>query len=177
MPSMGDDDPRVRPRPKRKATNMVETLYWITGAFISTKNAWDKRFPSWRSGLAGFSILAAVVLLVNGSALVWAATHLDDGPYATIAVQDCKSNTKWSFYMYWAISILSTGLLAGSNYCIQCLTSPTREEVDAAHARSSYLNIGIISWRNVTSARKRRMGLLFGLLLSSVPLHAVYDRV
>jgi len=140
----------------------------------SVGRSWNKRFPGWRSSIAGFSILAATVLVANVSTLIWAATHLDDGPFATLAVDSCKSIASSSSYLHGVINVLSAGLLAGSNYCMQCLSSPTRDEIDAAHSRDSYLNVGILSWRNVVSFRKRRIFLLSALIVSSVPLHSMY---
>ncbi|KAF2818535.1 hypothetical protein CC86DRAFT_308942, partial [Ophiobolus disseminans] len=128
----------------------------------------------WHSGVAGFSLLAATVLIANISALIWVAKNLDDTPFATIATNSCKSIENSLFRIHLGINVLSAGLLAGSNYCMQCLTSPTREEVDAAHAKHSYLNIGILSWRNVIWFRKRRAILLTSLLASSVPLHSLH---
>jgi hypothetical protein len=143
-------------------------------SFRSLANSWNMRFSGWRGGIVGFSLLAVVVLIVNISVLVWTATHLDDGHYATVTVRSCKSVGKMSSYVQLSINMFSTALLAGSNYCMQCLSSPTRSEVDSAHAKNSYLNIGILSWRNVVSFRKRRMCLLLALVLSGVPLLAVY---
>ncbi|PVI07420.1 hypothetical protein DM02DRAFT_666754 [Periconia macrospinosa] len=138
-------------------------------------SAWNDRFPGWRGGIAGFAIFTSVILILNVSILVWAATHMDDGYYATLAVGDWEYISNISGWLHLGINILSAGLLAGSNYCMQCLTSPTRNEIDAAHARDSYLNIGILSWRNVRAARKRRLCLLSFLTLTSVFMHAVYD--
>jgi hypothetical protein len=143
-------------------------------SFRFLANSWDVRFSGWRGGIVGFSFLAVVVLMINISVLVWTATHLDDGHYATVTVRSCKSVGKMTFYAQLIINMFSTVLLAGSNYCMQCLSSPTRSEVDSAHAQNSYLNIGILSWRNVVSFRKRRMCLLLALVLSGVPLLAVY---
>jgi len=136
-------------------------------------SAWNDRFPGWQSGIAGFTILASTVLMLNISALAWTATHLGDGHYATLAVGSYESISNLSGWVHFGINILSTVLLAGSNYCMQCLSSPTRAEVDAAHARGSYLNIGTLSWRNVLASRKRRICLLSLLTLSGVVMHPV----
>jgi hypothetical protein len=134
-------------------------------------SAWNDCFPGWRGGIVGFAILACTVLILNLSILAWTATHMDDGYYATLAVGDWENISNMSGWLHIGINILSTALLAGSNYCMQCLTSPTREEIDAAHARGSYLNIGILSWRNVRTARKRRLCVLSLLTITSVLMH------
>jgi hypothetical protein len=70
--------------------------------------------------------------------------------------------------------LLSTILLASSNYAMQCLSAPTRTELDQAHTKTQWLDIGILSFRNLTQIKTVRM--LFWLLLgvSSLPLHLVY---
>jgi hypothetical protein len=66
---------------------------------------------------------------------------------------------------------LSTVLLSGSNYCMQCLSAPSREEVNAAHAKGKWLDIGIPSVHNLKSISMKKVGLWWCLGLSSVPLH------
>lgn len=160
-------------QPARRGSCFSTLLYYVARKYRPLARSWNTRFPGWRGGMVGFCILGAIVLLTNVSALIWAARHLDDAPYATMITRSCKSVSNMSFWIALAINFFSTALLAGSNYCMQCLSSPTRDEVDDAHAQSYHLNIGILSWRNVKIFRKRRIFLLCVLLLSSVPLHFV----
>ena len=69
------------------------------------------------------------------------------------------------------INILSTGLLTSSNYCMQILSAPSREKLDLAHARNTWLDIGIISFRIQAYLDRLRMILWCLLGLSSWPLH------
>lgn len=55
--------------------------------------------------------------------------------------------------------------------CQQCLSSPTRIEVDKAHAQGRWLDIGIPSIRNVRHLSRQRIKLWVLLALSSLPLH------
>jgi hypothetical protein len=154
-----------------RSKHSLAFLYSLLRFVKLVGSAWDDRFPSWRSGIAGFTILASIVLILNISALAWTATHLDDGHYATLAIGSYESISNLSGWLHFTTNILSTALLAGSNYCMQCLSSPTRAEVDAVHARGSYLNIGTLSWRNVLASRKRRIFLLVLLAISSIAMH------
>lgn len=147
-------------------------LYAALRAFKALCASWNARLPGWQSGVAAFSILAAVTLVLNISALAWAATHFDDYPYATIALGTYDEMSKMSGRIHFCISILSTVLLAGSNHCIQCLSSPTREEVDAAHSRGTHLKIGILSWRNISARGKMSLCHAVLLLSSRIALHA-----
>jgi len=147
--------------------------YLLLRSIKILSSAWNDRFPGWRGGIVGFATLACAILILNLSILAWTATHMDDGYYATLAVGDWENISNTSGWLHIGINILSTTLLAGSNYCMQCITSPTRDEIDAAHGRGSYLNIGILSWRNVWVVRKRRFCLLSLLTLTSVLIHPV----
>lgn len=57
---------------------------------------------------------------------------------------------------------------------MQCLSAPTREEVDEAHAKGKWLDIGVSSVRNLTSIPKSRLGMWVGLGLTSLPLHLMW---
>jgi hypothetical protein len=172
-PDAGINDGNYLERGARleRSKNSMASLYSLLRIVKRVGSAWDDRFPGWRSGIAGFTILSSIVLILNISALAWTATHLDDGRYATLAIGSYESISNWSGWLHFATNILSTALLAGSNYCMQCLSSPVRAEVDAAHARGSYLNIGTLSWRNVLASRKRRIFLLVLLAISSIAMH------
>ncbi|KAA8572084.1 hypothetical protein EYC84_002009 [Monilinia fructicola] len=55
------------------------------------------------------------------------------------------------------------------------LSSPTRKEIDEAHARGRSFDIGVLSLRNLRSFKKK---ILFGLLiLSSLPIHLFSNSV
>jgi hypothetical protein len=84
---------------------------------------------------------------------------------------DCQRVEFWNNGLHVVINILSTILLSGSNYCMQCLSAPTREEVDKAHANKRWLDIGIPSIRNVRHLGKQRIALWVVLALTSLPLH------
>lgn len=74
-------------------------------------------------------------------------------------------------------NVLSTLLLGASNYTMQCLASPTREEVDRAHSQNRWLDIGVPSIRNLTRISSHRKVLWWLLVISGVPLHLLYNSV
>jgi hypothetical protein len=69
------------------------------------------------------------------------------------------------------INGLGTLLLAASNACMQCLSAPTRQDIDGAHAKHDWLDVGVISPRNLFRVKWWRSVLWFFLALSSIPLH------
>jgi len=103
---------------------------------------------------------------------VWAATKFGvSGGIGTIQQGPCNIIKKTGLWLHIAINILSTALLGASNYCMQCLCSPTRLEVESAHARKIWLDIGIQSFRNLKRVSRGRMILWLTLAASSIPLH------
>lgn len=139
------DDPE-RASSLETQQNFPHGLYSLLRFSKIVSSAWAERFPGWRSGLVGFIILASIVLISNICALAWAASHLEENGYhATLLTSSYERISNVSGWAHITVNVLSTTLLAGSNYCMQCLSSPTRADVDAAHARGSYLDIGILS--------------------------------
>jgi hypothetical protein len=63
----------------------------------------------------------------------------------------CGSIKRANIGVHVAINILSSTLLGASNYCMQCVAAPNRSEVDRAHRKGGWLDIGIPSLRNVVT--------------------------
>ena len=90
---------------------------------------------------------------------------------------NCELVARYNTFVHLGINILSTLLLSSSNYCAQLLAAPTRSEVDAAHEKRDWLDIGVPSLRNLWKqriARKRRLAWTL-LMISSVLLHLVWN--
>ena len=119
---------------------------------------------------------AAIVLFMNIGLIIWASTKngLDNG-LTTIQSGSCQKTKDLSLWLHLIINALSTILLASSNYCMQILSSPTREEVDRAHSRHIWLDIGVFSVRNLRSIARSRVILWWLLAFSGVPLHLLYN--
>ncbi|KAH8723447.1 hypothetical protein GQ44DRAFT_774048 [Phaeosphaeriaceae sp. PMI808] len=115
-----------------------------------------------------FAIWATVILLFNLTLTVWTSSKDSVG----LLEGDC-GRIKASTHL--VINILSTTLLSGSNYCMQCLAAPNRREVDKAHARGKWLDIGIPGIRNVPHLGRQRMFVWFPLALTSLTLHLFFN--
>lgn len=131
-----------------------------------------KRHTGWRAGAVTCTCTAAAVLIVNASLTIWASYSfpMQDG-IGTLIHGSCSRVKNWGLWLHFGINALSTLLLGASNYCMQYLTSPTRQEIDNAHAKRVWLDIGVQSIRNLRSISWARIGLWCLLGLSSVPLH------
>ena len=87
---------------------------------------------------------------------------------------NCHKIEKKDTWVHLGLNIVATVLLASSNYCMQLLSAPSRSEVDKAHAKQQWLDIGIASVRNLRHLRKKKMVLWWILAMSSIPLHLVF---
>ena len=136
-------------------------------------NEQSKRFRSgWRFGVITCATSVLLVLLVNVTVTIAVGAHygytdglgvLFDGP--------CDAVRNYNVVGHLVINILSTILLSGSSYCMQCLSAPTRQEVNDAHSKGIILDIGIPSMRNLRYISRKRLAPWVMLACSSLPLH------
>lgn len=60
---------------------------------------------------------------------------------------------------------------------MQCVCAPTRPELNKSHSKGEYLDIGVLSTRNLSAIPRWKKALWWALGLSSVPLHLMYNSV
>ena len=142
-------------------------------SFVSAKKSrvqrvLGDRFTGWRFGALHFAVWATIVFLINIIVTIWGSTARHSG---VLLDGDCDRVKNLNTGLHVLINVLSTILLSGSNYCMQCLSGPTRSEVDKAHAQGNWLDIGIPSIRNVKHLSRQRIVLWVLLALTSLPLH------
>lgn len=154
------------------------------------------RIAKWRRTLYLGSSTSFAVLLVNLTMVLWASIrHSEHGQSVLLYSEDCDRVKKLSTGVHLLINILSTLLLAASNFAMvsssripiplaleygaerplqQCVGSPTREDVDRSHTRNEWLDIGVPSIRNLSRIPRIRLFFWVCLVLSSAPLHLLY---
>lgn len=133
-------------------------------------------YCGWRMSVFVCAATAGTVLSINSMLTLWASIRYgNSGGLATIQEGSCQNTKILSLWLHLAINVLSTILLSASNYCMQCLSSPTREEVDKAHRKQVWLDIGVPSVRNLYQISGYRIALWCALALSGVPLHLLYN--
>ena len=126
----------------------------------------------WKRGASFCFFAVAGALVLNIIITSWAVSKFGlSGQIGTIHTDDCAKIKRTGLWLHIAINILSTMLLGASNYYMQCLSSPTRQEVDKAHAQRIWLDVGIQSIRNLGRIQKTRMFLWICLAATSIPLH------
>lgn len=120
-------------------------------------------------------LTAALVLVTNIALTAWAqarfGTHNGIG---TIYLGSCAKAQKLDLWLHLLINVLSTLLLGASNFCMQLLVAPTRQEVNKAHEKSFWLDIGTPSVRNLRKIARPRSFTWLCLGFSSALLHLSY---
>lgn len=130
----------------------------------------------WRFGATIGAALSLCALITNIITLIVASVlaRRENGIVSyisTIRKGDCADIEHIQLDVHLIIDIVSTLLLGASNYCMQCLSAPTRSDVNGAHQVGSWLDIGVPSIKNFWYLRRRKLVLWLVLGLSSVPLH------
>ena len=139
----------------------------------------DGQQREWVIGVFLCALCAFIVLLMNITLTIVAAvisySKLGGHGFTSSVLYNgsCTGSKNWARGLHLVINILSTILLAVSNYCMQCLCSPSRQDVENAHAQGKWLDIGVASLRNLRFVGWSRCMLWALLLISSLPIHFV----
>lgn len=144
-----------------------------------------KWWSGWRAGAYSAALLALISLIINIVAAVWLKNHpaiskenlntsTDVSNLVEVYRGSCTTVSRLDTWVHLAINVLSTLLLGGSNYCMQCLCAPNRQELDKAHAKGRFLDIGVPSFRNLGSIAGHKILMWWLLGLSSIPLHLMF---
>lgn len=135
-----------------------------------------KKLQGYRFGVLCCAIISAVVLMINLILTVWAilSSEVRNG-LGTLQNGSCKTTGTLTFWIHLIINILSTLLLSASNYSMQCLSSPTRSDIDKVHHQGIWMDIGVPSLRNLQRLSTNRIVLWWLIAISSIPLHLLYN--
>lgn len=133
----------------------------------------QRLLTGWRFGAISAAAITSCVFLINLIVTIWAVsiTKVDSDGKSLLYDGSCSNIKQLNTNVHLLINVLSTFLLSGSNYCMQCLSAPTRPELDRAHMQKKWLDIGIPSVRNLTRISRKRALLWIILGTSSLPLH------
>ena len=129
-------------------------------------------FSCWRTGAIACALVSSIVLCMHLAFAIWALANVPfSGGRGTLYKGKCSTVGSMMNWIQLLITFVSSLLLGASNYCMQILSAPTRAEIDAAHAKGNWLDIGTHSIRNVYLMSRRKRLLWSILAASSVALH------
>ncbi|KAI1843061.1 hypothetical protein JX266_010750 [Neoarthrinium moseri] len=120
---------------------------------LSSISLFKRRFKGWRRAAIINTCLVSILLLTLSIVLVIAyAKSEEDGQVAVIFTAAC-----------------------GTERTEKVLNSPTRPELDVAHSKGSWLDIGVPSARNAFRVSRIRTIYWVFFFLSSVPIHLFFN--
>ena len=134
-------------------------------------------YTGWHTGVLACATCVVVVLCINVGLTIYGATNPKykmRGGIGTLYEGSCDESKTIGLWLHLVINALSTLLLSGSNYTQQCLSAPTRSEIDSAHARKRWMDIGVPSVRNLFRIKPERRLLWIAIGFTSIPLHLMY---
>ncbi|OJJ36965.1 hypothetical protein ASPWEDRAFT_26399 [Aspergillus wentii DTO 134E9] len=138
------------------------------------KYKWTKRVRI-AAGAAIAVLIINIILTVIASGIAYSKFDGQQFGFAVIYRGSCKLSNNWTTGLHLLINILSTIALAASNNCMQCLSAPSREEIDRAHGQYTWLHVGTASLQNLWFIPAKRRCLWFILFLTSLPFHNIYN--
>lgn len=117
--------------------------------------------------------LSFLVVVINLTFMVLAlkTSPLDAQSKGTLFIGDCSTAKTANTMIHVVLNLLSSLLLGASNYCMQILVAPSREEVDRAHAAGRALEIGVPSISNILRIDWRRGALWVLMGIVAIVLH------
>lgn len=124
-----------------------------------------------RSLVAQISLVSAV-LMINFSLTLYANLNYPSVEAVGLLYKgDCDTVRKLNLWLHLLISVLSTLMLSASNFCMQVQSAPTRADIDLAHQKGTWLDIGLHSPRNFLYIRgwKRISWVILGI--TSLPIN------
>ncbi|PYH88935.1 hypothetical protein BO71DRAFT_488363 [Aspergillus ellipticus CBS 707.79] len=126
---------------------------------------------TWAAG----SILMLNLLLTLIAVGISYARSANQGTFLTTELYKghCARASHWATGFHLAVNLL----LEFGSYVMQCLVGPSRTEVDEAHRKRRWLDIGVMSVRNFRVMSLGRKLRWFLLLVSSIPIHMIYNSV
>ncbi|KAH7270937.1 hypothetical protein B0J15DRAFT_483716 [Fusarium solani] len=164
----------------------IEAQPFLQDPKFKKRSKWAEISSGWRLSLVYGAGASTVVLLINLGVTIWSSTlkkgdensrDSQSNNRRTLFQGSCEESRKLNVVLHIFINVFSSILLAASSYGMQCLTAPNRAEVDKSHAAQRWMDIGILSVRNLRGVSWKRSILWFLLTMSSIPLHLLYNSV
>ncbi|KAH7359931.1 hypothetical protein BKA66DRAFT_500046 [Pyrenochaeta sp. MPI-SDFR-AT-0127] len=166
---------------KKKRTEKTNVTEQVGELPTQTAEAgWKRKTPGWRFSILLFATSTCLVLIINVSVAIYAVSQYGWKPrfgFKPVFTGDCNKTKRINTILHLVINILSSILLSGSNYSMQVLTAPYRDQIDKAHSKRTWLDIGVQSVRNLKALSCKWKLFWWLFAFSSVPLHLFYNSI
>ncbi|KAI1111268.1 hypothetical protein F5Y14DRAFT_464695 [Nemania sp. NC0429] len=139
-------------------------------SMLVSKNGW-RRTAIINTALAatcGFALLICFAISISqpGASILHPST---------IFAGNCTTSARLNLFLHFLINVISTAILASSNFFMQILNAPSRREIDNAHSWLRSLDIGIPSIRNLTHVSKLKFASWLIFITTSLPIHLLFN--
>ncbi|KAL2139796.1 hypothetical protein VTI28DRAFT_4681 [Corynascus sepedonium] len=120
-----------------------------------------------------------VVLMTGFVCLIVAISgvSLEEEGKSVVFAGACGTARAMDWGLHAIINVFVVVMVAGANYTFQILSSPTRDEVGAAHWRRDWLDIGVPSLRNLRRIERSRAVLAVVVLVTALFTPVMYNAV
>ncbi|KAI1121369.1 hypothetical protein F5Y10DRAFT_288509 [Nemania abortiva] len=135
------------------------------------------KIESWRR-TAWFNVLFVfVVEIVLTTLLIISLSRKGSSILTSTILYEgrCDNSTRLNLLLHLLINLISTGIATSANYFMQVLSSPSRAEINQAHAKARALDIGVPSLHNIRFVSRLKSASWLVLLLSSAPIHLLFN--
>lgn len=156
------------------STNLLSPWFPQMNPEHPKARTWRRWHSRRRIMLVTASLISVSVFLTNLIfAIILSTKYKHSDAVVILHEGDCGQIKRLNTIFHVAINILGSLLLGASNLCMQLLAAPTRAEVDRAHLKGKWLDIGVPSWRNLSHISNKRKAVWWCLGISSVPLQVM----
>lgn len=157
---------------------------------LSSGPAYDYALPpptrSWRNFLTGYTgwrmgtvvcLSAVASCLVVEFVLLLSALSVSEGGFGSglLYKGSCSKVKSLTVWLLFPLNIVATVLISSSNYVMQVMAAPDRQEVDYAHSLATSITIGGMRFRNLQFGGRRRRFIWWLLGISSLPIHVLLN--
>lgn len=121
------------------------------------------------TSICGISLLVCLLVSLSkhNTGSLSASTIIFEG--------SCDDSRNLNIALHLLINVVSTAVLASSNFFMQVLNSPTRLEIDKAHSSLKSLDIGIPSIKNIRFLSGFKLLCWLVLFVTSIPIHLLFN--
>ena len=122
-------------------------------------------------------LFAASLCLVIEAVLLLSALSLSVGTFGSglLYKGSCNHVKSLTVWLLLPLNIAATVLISISNYVMQVMAAPDREEVDYAHSLATSITIAGMRFRNLQFGGRRRRVIWWILCVSSLPIHVLLN--
>lgn len=178
-------------REPRNTSNELSCLEDVTYGSVAFLQSWfptvnptHPRAKTWRTRMArqkvvlwACFVIVSTICITNFvlAVLLWSRDESSPDGVVTLYQGDCTVVRRADTATHLLINILSTLLMGASNMTLELIGAPTRKEVDKAHRAGTWLDIGVLSFRNLSRTSRVSCTIWCCLALSSIPIHFLYN--